>query len=433
MKKLKTILMLVGAMVIGGALWDILGPTDMRESPLVERVSQREPEQRRTISAEGLLRWGLDPTPVAVIHTPTDMLPNGLAASMIPVIVDWRNSSLTGDAPALRVRNVNIGGNPVTGDNVLATVQVPLRGIADVQWCLTLDRTGGRDRVMGHSQLRFVFDHEHRPFIPGIQDIAMGIDPHLDDLIVSWEAWRPPQTSWDAVAGLDPETYSLTVRAYAGAQRFLNDALRGNPWVCYPLDLPRPEDAYGTLLGISLAFGDSFMRRVIHEMVENGELVFTDGTDPLQLADAEIAQLQGVFSQTAIPDDPMKELLGQEDLSYQLMTRSCVTLSMMAIQWTLDRVHDRFELGPPVSIQIIPDGLPASLRSLSAEDRSGMLMKLPGTLWFVMQNQSVIPGNAWRILEDAGVLRQDEAGKTVSYYYRIDQVTPYGRLRDNVM
>ena len=156
---------------------------------------------------------------------------------MMPILVDWQRDP--GTERMLRVKNVNVAGNPVVGHNVLATVDVPMTGLASAQWCLTPARNeDNRDAEGGHGQLRFLFDPAERPVVLDENGAPMPGIAAVDDLIVSWEAWRPPLVRWTAMDGLDPESYALTLRVYTGAKRFLDDAVRNNPWNCYPLRLP---------------------------------------------------------------------------------------------------------------------------------------------------------------------------------------------------
>jgi hypothetical protein len=201
-------------LIVGSAYWLLHTDTpDLaeREAPLVPRLAPDYPGEPRTADAEELLGWAEQATPLARINTATDRLPNGLALSMLPFMVDWEHSDVDGDAPFLLMRNVNAGGNPVIGENLLATLRIPLDGLDALQWCLTPTRNKkrGKDTFMGHAMLRFLFtkDRTSGHSGPGRQPLRGALPP--DDLMLSWEAWRPPMTSYDGLKGLDPETYTL--------------------------------------------------------------------------------------------------------------------------------------------------------------------------------------------------------------------------------
>jgi hypothetical protein len=439
MKALKTLVMLVGAMVVGAALWDWLGPKPPAPTaPLIPSRATAPAPPRAAVSTETILRWGLDDAPIAVANMATDALPNGLALAMLSIVVDWERSRLEVESPYVLLRHVRIGGNPVTGRNVLGTVRVPLDGFEDVQWCLTPNRSaGGRDTVsMGHAMLRFLFSDDDRATVEGLADMegAAGIAPRIDDLLLSWEAWRPPQTPYDPVASLDANTYSLTVRGYTGAQRFLDDAVRGNPWVCYPLALPETDDAHRAVFLVAVAMGDSLLRRVLHSMAEDGTLD-RSAIERLvaELDEARLARLQAVYAPNEVTGDPMAALLGQADLSYQLLERSCITQSLTAVQWALQRLHRKHELGPAPRLEIVPDGLPPWINDLAHAPPAEMAARLPGALWYIARNQRVLPGKAWQILQEAGLLKEQRNGGVLSYYYDPRDQTPYGAIEINLM
>jgi len=88
--------------------------------------------------------------------------------------------------------------------------------------------------------------------------------------MLSWEAWRAPMTRSDALQGLDLETYTLSARAYTGAQRFLTDIVRRNPWRCDPVRLPDVDDALQLTLLTAALSGDAFARRTIGKLVAEG-------------------------------------------------------------------------------------------------------------------------------------------------------------------
>jgi hypothetical protein len=58
---------------------------------------------------------------------------------------------------------------------------------------------------------------------------------------------------------------------------------------------------------------------------------------------------------------------------------------------------------------------------------------MPEALEWFSKHQTVLPGNSFRLLEDAGLLKQDDRGKTINYVYDVNRVTPYGRLNSNLM
>jgi hypothetical protein len=421
------------AAVAGVASWLLHTTTPgiaERDAPLVPRLAQDYPCPPRTADAEVLLSWAEKATPLARVNTATDRLPNGLAMSMLPFLVDWAHSRPEGAKPFLLIRNVNAGGNPVIGENLLATVQVPLDGLSGLEWCLTPTRNKhDRDTFMGHAMLRFLFAPDRRPVILGRDGTPLPGALSPDDLMLSWEAWRPPMTNYDGLKGLDPSTYTLTARAYTGAQRFLTDIVRGNPWRCYPVKLPEVDDALKATFLTAARSGDAFARRIIGRLVEQG-VVQAQGLEPL--TPEQIERAEQIFAAASLPEDPLSALLSEADMSYQVLERSCITESLAMIQLALILLHEEHALGPAPRMQLVPDGLPPWIQDLVTADRGTLLAHIPGALLFVARNQQVLPIEAYRILDDAGLLVPGERGP-VMYYYDTAGGTPYGQVRDNMM
>jgi hypothetical protein len=232
--------------------------------------------------------------------------------------------------------------------------------------------------------------------------------------------------------GLDPESYALTLRVYTGAKRFLDDAVRNNPWNCYPLNLPGEREGAVELLYTGLLMGDALARRMIREMAEAGEVQVTDamleGMTP-----TDVARARQVFSESSLPEDPLVALVGGADLSYQLIRRSCVTHSLYTVQIGLDRIYRKLDLGEPPELEVLPDDLPEWVDELAHAERGDLLALLPGALLYVARNGKVLPSNAHRILAEAGLIALDQDGQLIRYYYHRGQMTPWGPIRDNMM
>jgi hypothetical protein len=125
---------------IAMALWRWLAPAAPAVRALV--VPRLEGTSAPVlVSTDEILQWGVESAPMSVVDAATDALPNGLALSMVSILVDWDHSQLGGPDPFVLLRNVYLAGNPTTGRNVLGTVRVPLDGLVDAQWCTTPTRT----------------------------------------------------------------------------------------------------------------------------------------------------------------------------------------------------------------------------------------------------------------------------------------------------
>lgn len=420
--------------LIAAATFYYFGSSDetVRIAPLVPRLSAADHPPARVVGTHELLNWARAKTPMSLVNTATDILPNGLALAMLPLFVDWEASRISGEQPFVLVRNVNVGGNPLAGTTLLATVRVPLRGLRELEWCTIRDRNEeNEDTLMGHGLLRFIFDAATRPLVLNDSGSAFHESALLDDMILSWEAWRPPSTPFDAATGLAPGAYAISTRAYAGELRFLKDALSNKAWACYPVALPATDDAVSTAFLVGLAMGDALARRMVHAMVENGDITGTGLDQLMTLRPEELKRIRAIYSDEAMPEDPLQQLMGQLDLSYNTLLRSCMTQSLTAIQLAVDRIHADNKLGDPPAMRIVPD-LPAWIDDLATASDMKMLATLPDALLYLANNTQILPREAYRIPAAAGLLKRRN-GKLIIHYYHRENITPYGRLVENMM
>ncbi|MBZ0268377.1 hypothetical protein K8I85_09500 [bacterium] len=365
----------------------------------------------------------------------TDAFPSGLAVAMAPAIVDWKRSSLgQGEEDYYLVRNVNFGGNPVGGSTLLVTARIPCAGVARAEWVMARVRALGQDTPGGHGFLRLVFREGARPAILDRDGEPFADDPHVDDLVFSYEAWRPPGRGFDPKAGLDPETYALTMRCFSGPQRFLEDALQDRWWACYPIALPDVPGAGDDLLHACLVMGDSLARHTVQYVLDHPGTHF--GARPIDYPAPDpddIEKLRSLFTTDGIPADPIAELMGGE-ISYHLLKRSCITMAMATLEVGFRRIHSRHpQLGDRPLLKATPTPLPAWTQDLAHGDMQRVLVRLPAALYWIAKHSTVVPARAHLILDEAGMLVRDEHGQIVSHEYRIDDRTPYGRLEDHLI
>ena len=181
-------------------------------------------KQKRTLTPKQLLTWVHKLDEPLRLRTVLDILPGGYAAAMVPVMVDWAASRPWDEDGFVIIHNLNHGGNPVDGTTVLCSARIPLDGVEAVEFIiLPLDKIG-REGLLQHGQLRFLF-HADRPVeLLNYGNMEMGSDCQVRDLVFSWEAWRPPDAGFNAMTGMNPASYLLTPRAFSGPTRFLEDA-----------------------------------------------------------------------------------------------------------------------------------------------------------------------------------------------------------------
>lgn len=364
--------------------------------------------------------------PILRVQARTDALPGGLALAMLPVLVDWKASSVGGGSDDhYQLHFVNAGGNPVEGTTHLVSAHVPCDGLRGAEFVVVNSRRFGLDRVGAHAQLRLLFDPGRRPTLIGNNGRRLSRDAEIDDLVFSWEAWRPPATDFHSRQGLDPNNYALSMRCFTGPQRFLEDSLRNRNWICYPLALPAAEDAGGELLYAILLIGDSLARltlaRILEHLAEPSALARGEPGNDLQ----SWAQLKALVADA--PDSPLEAVLGS-GFSYQTLTRSCVTMALTCIDVAMARLWRRAGLGEWKPLQVSTEDPPAWVKELSHASIRGFFERLPSVIWWLMKNHTVIPKHAHEVLERAGLL-QRQNGHVVQHEYDIGGATPYGSVQ----
>jgi len=383
--------------------------------PPLERVEQwnKKPVYRVGTEAD-LLQWLESGSAVSIIHTPEDRWPNDFAVCMSPFLVDWAASDVSGSTNEfVIVHNVQVGGNPLLGTSRYATIRIPEGGIERVEFVIVRYYLKGLAKTSGHIQLRFVFKQDQRPELLDENGKLDREQPYLDDLFISWEAWRPTNTPWEFVAGLDPEQYALTARMYSGSQRFLNDSLRGAVWDCYPLNLPDAEAA-DMLLWDGLLMGDSLTRRTILDLHK-------DASD----------EIKKKFAWQKIPDDPLKDLLKDTDLSYHALERSCITIALVQIEMAMQRIYADRKLGERPEIKYTLGEIPEWFNNV-AKGNVKFRHSLEALFW-ARHHKQILPYKAYLPLEEAGMLQTDKKGKIIMYRYGHKIGSPYGSLSRNLM
>ena len=76
---------------------------------------------------------------------------------MLPVMIDWEASRPWDADPFVIVHNLNHGGNPVDGTTVFCSARIPLEGIEAVEFILVPLDNIGKEGLVQHGQLRFIF------------------------------------------------------------------------------------------------------------------------------------------------------------------------------------------------------------------------------------------------------------------------------------
>ena len=383
----------------------------------------------REYSADDILRIGRNV--LTRVDIARDALPGGLSAAMVPALVDWSASSLDGGADDYYVvKNVNVSTNPVAGTLMLGTARIPADGVERIEWVFVVTKVGRRDSRAGHVQLRFIFREGCEPEVASNEGEPLGRDLAARDLVFSWEAWRPPLVDFDPVAGLDPETYALSLRVSWGPARCLSDSLFDRPWVCYPVRLPEVDGAARDVLDTCLLFGDSVARQtvgsILDERIAAGREAPQGYGDDVGLWKEMAARLE-----EGTRESPIEEMLGGE-FGYHLLQRSCISLALMSLDAANVRIHRRAGLGEPQRVRATPEEKPPLVDHIAEGRRVTALLSIPAALGWLRKNPEIVPANAHDLLDEVGLLVRD-GDKLVSEHFDNRKVTPYGRIQDHLI
>ena len=359
------------------------------------------------------------------VWTTREVLPGGLSAAMSPVLVNWGRSDFSPEGQ-ITLRNVNHGGNPVSGITVLRTATVYPDKVIGAE--LVMVPLGG-PKAVSHGQIRFKFEDGGAQFMDGI-DGAVGAPDALDDLVLSWEAWRPPGVDFDVIQGMDPKVFQLTMRGYSGTQRFIEDALMGRDWYVYTLRLPGGRAGLAELLRVTLAMGDGAARYVVSEFLEkaesewaaSGPSTLTQGGDAMEKWRA----IKDRIGEARTGGDDRIDMTGRS--GYQTMLRSCATMALYAVNVTTARLIEAgypHEGMRPTQQNPEIEGEPEWMVELAGANIAELFVRAPSTIAFIFSNPTSIPGRIPKELGDAGLLVKRD-GKLEKRHFSIKDVTPWG-------
>jgi len=385
----------------------------------------------RTIDVADVIEYARLDAPTFRVRTTRDVLPGGLSAAMAPALVVWDDSDFT-DQGWITVRNVNHGGNPVSGVTILRTARFRAASVKRAEFIMV--PLGGPDAI-SHGQIRFLFDEDGAEFVGDVAG-AVGERDALTDLVLSWEAWRPPGVDYDVLKGMDPQVYQLSMRAYSGTQRFLEDALMGRDWTVYTLQLPGGREGASELLKVSLAMGDGAARFVIGQFLDKAESDWASaGPSSNEQGGVAREQWQEIREQLGgahTGGDSRVDMTGRS--GYQSLLRSCATMALYAVDVTTARLLEDGHPAEGKRPTREPDlgDEPGWMTELAETNIAGVFLRAPRAISFVRANPTSIPGRIPGALNDAGLLVRTDDGKAVKHRFSIDNVTPWGP-RDHLL
>jgi hypothetical protein len=398
---------------------------------LRRRAVHAETEPRE-VDAADVLDWSRGDSPLIRVRIPRDTVPGGLSLAMAPMFVGWKKFSGLGATDHYLIHNVNVANNPVGGVLVLGTLKVWAASVKDVEFIAVTTKVKNHDTPFGHAMLRFIFHEDRRPLILDRKGSPIANDAEVSDLIVSWEAWRPPQEQFDPVKGLDPNRYALTPRCMVGAVRYLTDSTLGRPWHCYPIRLPVVDHAHDELLYACLALADAVARQTVSQLL-NHRIDHQKGF-PRDYAAAHADDWTAVaeyYKTSNLSPNPVRDVLDGK-ISYHLLERSCISMALLSLDWANRRIHRRAGLPEPARVAVAPETLPSLIADLAGGDRTPMLLRVPAALQWIMLNQTVVVEKAAQMLDDVGLLQRNDDGP-LRKDWDTPRETPYGNLLDHMI
>ncbi len=382
----------------------------------------------KTLEVEQLLRWAQDASSIIRLRTNRDILPGGYMASSAPAMVAWEECQLQGDDGYIVLRNVNYGGNPLEHTSMLQSARVPLDGIEAVEFLLVpLDPSG----TTQHANIRFIFNKQRRPQLLGLAGCGAGDMASFDDLVLSWEAWRPPQLKFELKEALKEPVYGLTQRAFAGSQVYLEDMMRGREWYAWRMRLPGDKAGMRELFKVALALGDSMARDTIRRLLQQDEQTWLSHAPAGGIESEQDAEAwQQILSRldTAVPASVASHSLPEQEQSYQPIVRSCCTMARYAILLAVWRLMEQgyrdgvnLDKLPKAELGQVEGWMPL----VASADLGRVFKTAPTALRFLARNPQVIPGKIPQQLDDAGLVVHKN-GKPWKIHYGLKAIHPYG-------
>lgn len=383
----------------------------------------------RMLSPKELLSHAARGESVRRLRISRDVLPGGYMAALAPVLIDWQTSRLQADDPFLVLHNVNYGGNPIERTTLLHTVRVPLAGLRFAEFLLVPPKHQGVHAPVQHAQLRFVFQPSRNPELLSLAVPSAGTDTRFPDLVVSWESWTPPHEHYNFIKGMDSSAYRLTLRAFAGPQRFLEETLHGRGWYAFRLRLPGGDTGLMELLKVVLTLGDGVGRHTLSRMLEEGEEAWlkdapADARDPAALRLWQL--LKDHLRQHKDYGDPRLQTTSADEY-YNTMVHSCATLARYTILVTahrlLERGHtDRLDLDHlPEAVLGQPE---AWMREAAHARLGGLFLRGPLAMAYALRHPETLPEKIPGQLARAGLIERRK-GKPWKIHYTHQGIRPY--------
>jgi hypothetical protein len=234
---------------------------------------------------------------------------------------------------------------------------------------------------------------------------------------------------YNFIKGLDSSAYRLSLRAYAGPQRFLEEVLHGRAWYAFRLSLPGGGEGLVELLKVVLAMGDGVGRHTLSRMLEEGEDDWF-AQAPDDMADQPSSRLWQLLkdhvSQTRDYGDSRMQTASEEEY-YNTMVHSCATLARYTILVAAHRLVERGQTDG-LDLDTLPEavlGQPeAWMREAAHAKLGGLFMRGPLAMAYAMRHPETLPEKIPGQLARAGLIERRD-GKPWKVHYTHEGTRPY--------
>ncbi len=192
------------------------------------------------------------------------------------------------------------------------------------------------------------------------------------------------------------------------------------------------------LLKVNLALCDGVARHTSSKILEQSEDDWAALAPTVEQGDIQTKADWEELREVVAPSEVTREALSglaEADLTYQTLMRSCATMALFTINVAVDRlVAAGHTDGLDLDNRMLPDlGTQEKwMTDLAGTNLKGIFLRAPAAMRYLRANPQALPKKIPGQLERAGLL-ETEQGKVKKFTYRIDKMTPYGTLQDNLI
>jgi hypothetical protein len=181
-----------------------------------------------------------------------------------------------------------------------------------------------------------------------------------------------------------------------------------------------------------LILGDSIARRSLDRLLKQAEARWRQDVPPTGAdrteQESQWTKLREVLNNAHVPAEPLP---GNDGVGYQTLQRSCITMALHMIDVTVERLRAAGDADAQKRprLKLGPQELAHWMEDLAHADTLGIFLRAPFVLWWLVRHQEVLPRNALKQLDEAGLLRH-HGDDLVVHHYNLGGNTPYGEIYD---